>query len=127
MDGMRWDDLTREERLIAEQAVLNFRELNRICDAAADGTVLDACETLAMQQGRALIRTSIETTLGHQAERVEKNGAATDLRLRTETAASGPQAARDHHGCRRQPFEGVISFAQGVVVSEVRRGCFSDL
>lgn len=72
MDGMRWDELTAQERLIAEQAVLNFRELNRICDVAADGTVLDACETLAMQQGRALIRTSIETTLSLQAERVEK-------------------------------------------------------
>ena len=72
MDGMRWDELTPQERLIAEQAVLNFRELNSICDAAADGTVLDACETLAMQQGRALIRTSIETTMSLQAEHVEK-------------------------------------------------------
>lgn len=72
MDGMRWDELSPQERLIAEQAVLNFRELARACDAAADGTVLDACESLAMQQGRELIRKSIETTLGLQAERVEK-------------------------------------------------------
>jgi hypothetical protein len=72
MDGMRWDELSPQERLIAEQAVLNFRELTRACDATADGTVLDACESLAMQQGRELIRKSIETTMSLQAERVEK-------------------------------------------------------
>ena len=72
MDGVRWDDLSPQERLIAEQAVLNFRELTKVCDDAADGTVLDACETLAMQQGRELIRKSIETTMSLQAERVEK-------------------------------------------------------
>jgi hypothetical protein len=72
MDGMRWDELTLEERLIAEQAIANFRELNRVCNAAADGTVLDACETLALAQGRELTRKSIETTLSLQAERVEK-------------------------------------------------------
>lgn len=72
MDGVHWDGLTPEERLVAEQAVLNFRELTRVCDAAADGTVLNVCETLAMQQGRELIRKTIETTLHLQAERVEK-------------------------------------------------------
>jgi hypothetical protein len=34
--------------------------------------VLDACESLAMQQGRELIRKSMETTMSLQAERVEK-------------------------------------------------------
>lgn len=72
MDGMRWDELTPEERLLAEQAVLNFRELNKVCDAAADGTVLNVCETLAMHQGREMIRKTIETTLHRQAECVEK-------------------------------------------------------
>jgi hypothetical protein len=67
MDGMRWDDLTTEERLLAEQAVLNLRELNRVCDAAADGTVLNVSETLAMQQGRERIRQMVETTLHHVA------------------------------------------------------------
>lgn len=72
MERMCWDELTPEERLIAEQAIANFRELNRVCDAAADGTVLDACETLALAQGRELTRKSIETTLSLQAEHVEK-------------------------------------------------------
>jgi hypothetical protein len=72
MDGMRWDELTPQERLMAEQAVLNFRELTKVCDDALDGTVLDACESLALRQGRELIRKSIETTMSLQAERVEK-------------------------------------------------------
>jgi hypothetical protein len=67
-----WEQWTPEERLVAEQAVLNFRELNQACDAAADGTVLDLCESLAMQQGRELIRKTIETSLGLQAREVEK-------------------------------------------------------
>ena len=74
MTGMNWDDLTPNERLLAEQAILNFRELNKACDAAADGTVLNTCETLAMQQGRELIRRTIEVTLNEQAQAVEKKG-----------------------------------------------------
>lgn len=74
MAGMDRDQMTPEERLIAEQAVLNFRELNKACDAAADGTVLNVCEKLAMQQGRELIRRTMEVTLNQQAAEVEKKG-----------------------------------------------------
>ena len=71
MAGTNWDQMTPEERLIAEQAVLNFRELNQACDAAADGTVLNVCETMAIKHGRELIRDTIETSLRLQAERAE--------------------------------------------------------
>lgn len=74
MAGMDWDQMTPQERLIAEQAVLNFRELNKACDDAADGTVLGVCETLAIQQGRELTRQTIERALGQQATEVEKKG-----------------------------------------------------
>lgn len=71
---MKLDELSAQERLIAEQAVANFRELNRACDAAADGTVLGVCEELAMQQGRELIRKTVEISLGAQADEIEKKG-----------------------------------------------------
>ncbi len=74
MSGMKWEELTAEERLIAEQAVLNLRELNKACDAAADGTVLNVCERLALQQGRELIRQTVEASLRAQAREVEKKG-----------------------------------------------------
>jgi hypothetical protein len=74
MAGMNWDDLVPEERLLAEQAVLNFRELNKAGHAAADGTVLNVCERLAVEQGRELTRKMLEASLHEQAEAVEKKG-----------------------------------------------------
>ncbi len=74
LNGMQWDELTAQERLLAEQAVMNFRALNQACDVAADGTVLSVAETLAMQQGHELIRNTLEVALSGQAEAVEKKG-----------------------------------------------------
>jgi hypothetical protein len=74
MTGMNWDELTAEERLLAEQAVLNFRELNKAGHAAADGTVLGVCEKLAIEQGRELTRRMLEASLHQQAAAVEKKG-----------------------------------------------------
>ena len=80
MSGMKWDELTATERLIAEQAVMNLRSLNAACDAAADGKVLAVAETLALAQGRELIRRTVEVTLQQQAHDLEKkvrrNGSA---------------------------------------------------
>lgn len=72
MSRMNWDELTPNERLVAEQAVTNFRSLNAVCDAAADGQVLAVAETLALQQGRELIRRTLEVSLQQQAESLEK-------------------------------------------------------
>lgn len=68
------DEWTLEERLIAEQAVLNFRVLNEACNDAPDGKVLAIAEQLAMEQGRELIRCTLESSLRQQAEAVEKKG-----------------------------------------------------
>jgi hypothetical protein len=73
-----YDHWTAEERLIAEQAVTNFRELNRACDAALDGQVLAVAEQLALEQGRQLIRHTLESSLRHQAQAVEKKGRPAD-------------------------------------------------
>jgi hypothetical protein len=72
MNGMNWDELTPEERLLAEQAVMNFRALNKACRSAADGKVLAVAETLAMQQGRELIRHTLQASLDQEAREVEK-------------------------------------------------------
>ena len=71
---MNFDELSSEERLIAEQAVLNLRSLNKACDAAADGTVLAIAEQVAMTQGRELIRRTLQTSLDQQVHTVEKKG-----------------------------------------------------
>lgn len=72
MSGMNWSELSPTERLIAEQAVLNFRSLNAACNAAEDGKVLAVAETLALQQGRELVRRTVEVALQQQAEGLEK-------------------------------------------------------
>jgi hypothetical protein len=57
---MEFEKLTAEERLIAEQAILNFRSLNKACDDAKDGTVL------------AVSQQTLQTSLELQARAIEK-------------------------------------------------------
>jgi hypothetical protein len=70
--------MTPEERLVAEQAVLNLRALNKVCDAAPHGRVLAVAEDFAMNQGRELIRRTLEASLKRQAGEVEKKGRRPD-------------------------------------------------
>ena len=72
MPGMDWAELTPNESLIAEQAVMNFRTLNAAGDAAADGAVLGIAEPLAVKQGREAIRRTWEMSLQWQDADVEK-------------------------------------------------------
>ena len=72
MAGMNWDEMTAEERLLAEQLVLNMRSLNRVARLAPDGHVLDVVERLAMEQGRELVRRTIELSLHVEGTEVEK-------------------------------------------------------
>lgn len=71
---MKWEELTPSERLLAEQAVLNLRELNKACRAAPDGKVLGVAETLAIAQGRELTRKTLQTSLEEEGREVEKKG-----------------------------------------------------
>jgi hypothetical protein len=72
MSPLDFETLSPEERLLAEQFVLNLRSLDEACDQAADGTVLAVGESLAMTQGRELIRRSLEVALQKQARALEK-------------------------------------------------------
>lgn len=74
MPGMNWELLSADERLVAEQAVMNLRELKRACRAAEDGTVLAVAESLGLSQGRELIRKSLELSLKEEGREVEKKG-----------------------------------------------------
>ncbi len=71
---MNFEELGPEERLIAEQAVLNLRSLDEACDAAADGTVLAIAEKMAVEQGRELTRRTRQASVDRQARAVEKKG-----------------------------------------------------
>lgn len=72
MAGMNWDELSAEERLLAEQAVLNRRALRKACREAADGKVLAVAEQLAMEQGREFIRRMLASSLQEEGRELEK-------------------------------------------------------
>ena len=72
MVGLKWDELTAEERLIAEQAVMNLRTLKTACREAPHGKVLRVAEVLAVDQGRELTRRTLEVSLQSEAAEVEK-------------------------------------------------------
>ena len=72
MAAMEWEQLTSDERLVAEQAVMNLRTLNAVCDAAPDGAVLGIAEQLAVKQGREAMRRMLEITLQSQEADLEK-------------------------------------------------------
>ncbi|MEZ5944344.1 MAG: hypothetical protein R3C18_23395 [Planctomycetaceae bacterium] len=74
MAGMEWSELSAEERLVAEQAVMNLRLLNKACREAKSGTVLAVAEALAVQQGRELTRRTLETSLNAEGREVQKKG-----------------------------------------------------
>lgn len=78
MQGVNWDELTPEERLLAEQAVLNFRALNKACRSAKSGTVLAVAERLAVDQGRELTRQTLQAALEIEGREVEKKGQRAD-------------------------------------------------
>ena len=72
MVGLKWDEWTAEERLIAEQAVMNLRSLEKACREAPHGKVLRVAEVLAVDQGRELTRRTLEASLQSEAAEVEK-------------------------------------------------------
>jgi hypothetical protein len=72
------------QRLIVEHALALAKELEQAADAAPDGQVLDRCELVALDSGRAFLRQALTAALEQQAQAVEKKGPPADA------AAAGP-------------------------------------
>jgi len=47
------------ERLALEQAIAFVAQIRHVAQTATDGTVLAACEKIALQDGRLLLRNSL--------------------------------------------------------------------
>lgn len=82
-----------DERLALEQAIAYIAELRRVAVDAPAGTVLDACEGLALDKGRALLRSTLAAALQSRIARDEQKGG-------THAAAPRhtPGAPRAHTG-----------------------------
>ena len=59
---------TESDRLALEQAIAFVTDLRRLADTAPDGTVLDACEALAVGDGRRLLRDSLASAVQARAD-----------------------------------------------------------
>jgi hypothetical protein len=60
------------DRLLVEHAVLMAQEIRKHTFAAKSGHVLDACETMALSQGREFIRLAVETAAQEWVDEFEK-------------------------------------------------------
>jgi hypothetical protein len=79
------------ERLALEQAIAYVAQLRQVAQDAPDGAVLDACEKLALADGRALLRSTLAAALeGRIAAAEQKGGLPASAPRRTPDA---PRAA----------------------------------
>ncbi len=59
---------TDAERIALEQAIAFFTQMRHLAATAPDGTVLAACEQLALTQGRALLRDTLAAAVQSRAD-----------------------------------------------------------
>jgi hypothetical protein len=64
------------ERLGLEQALAYFQQMQRTAQTAPDGTVLAACEQVALNEGRAFLRNSLASAVQSRIEGAEQKGGA---------------------------------------------------
>ena len=62
------------ERLALEQAVTYVYQLRQLAQDAPDGSVLAACEKLALRDGRALLRSTLTAALEGRIDAAEQKG-----------------------------------------------------
>jgi hypothetical protein len=75
------------ERLAIEQALAYLAQLRRVAGTAPDGTVLAACEQVALADGRALLRSTLAAALeGRIAADEQKGGGRAPAPRRTPDA-----------------------------------------
>jgi hypothetical protein len=103
MSNLWWGQLSAEERLLAEQAVLQQRALREACAAAPDGKVLAIAERWAVEQGREATRRQWETALQREASEAENKGARAEAARSVRCSARTADASRARSSRRRGP------------------------
>jgi hypothetical protein len=63
---------TAFQQIVLEQALGYAQKMEKMLERSEDGKVLDACETVSLNQGRALLRTVLTAAMQQQADQVEK-------------------------------------------------------
>ena len=84
------------QRIILEQALALAQKFERAADSAPDGQVLDHCERIALDSGRAFLRQALASTLEQQVQAVEKSGHGTRSGITAQERAHGTPRSRAH-------------------------------
>lgn len=77
---------TDAERIALEQAIAFFTQMRHLAATAPDGTVLTACEQLALNDGRRLLRDTLATAVQARAD-------STDAQKKSARGARGDTSA----------------------------------
>jgi hypothetical protein len=75
MPSFTIDYTTDAERLELERAVAYVIEMRQLGSTAAHGTVLDACEKLALGAGRRFLQDNLKATMQARADAQKKRRA----------------------------------------------------
>jgi hypothetical protein len=62
------------ERLGLEQAIAFFTQMRQTAQTAPDGTVLAACEQVALNEGRLFLRNSLAAAVQGRVDQAETKG-----------------------------------------------------
>jgi hypothetical protein len=66
---------TEQERAALEQAVAFVTEMHQLAQSAPDGQVLALCEARALDQGRRLLRDTLQAAAQARTDAAEQKGA----------------------------------------------------
>jgi hypothetical protein len=70
------------ERLALEQAIAFFNQMRQVAQTAPAGTVLAACEKVAVEQGPAVLRKSLAAAVQSRVDAADKKGGSPPRKLR---------------------------------------------
>ena len=65
---------TEAERLVYQRAIDYAAEMLRVAQTGPDSQVVDACEGVALDQGRHFLRDSLQHAVQHRIDALEKKG-----------------------------------------------------
>lgn len=71
MPSLSIEYTTEAERLALEQAIAFCTQLRQVAATAPDGTVLAACEQVALDDGRRLLRDSLAAAVQARADNTD--------------------------------------------------------
>jgi hypothetical protein len=70
------------ERLALEQALAFFSQMRQVAQTAPAGTVLAACEQVALDQGRSLLRKGLAAAVQSRLDAGDQKGGSAPRELR---------------------------------------------